>query len=266
MNKQVFRIKTHLFLRLFGIIIGTSIALAAQGQYASKANLHDTGDELIIEYSIANSRPNDRFEIGVIITDENGNTIDAKSFSGDIGKNIQGGLKKILWNYKDDGIEYETRITVRIAYEKLDRGSEVPAAMYKPATKTYSRSGLILQSLALPGLGMTKLKGKPFWIYGAAAYGLAGYSLYNYFINIEGVWKDYENGDATYQDYEAAYDDHINMTLYTACGAAVIWLTDIVLISVSSKSLDQSASRRFQLAPGYDYRTRTPLLTMTYQF
>ena len=267
MKKKVMRIKTYLFPRLLGIIICFSIAFAAEGQTdIKKPDLRVDGSKLIIEYEILNDNPNDRFEIGVIVTDEDGNRIDANSLKGDIGTGIKGGLKKITWEYWKDDIRYETTITVNIEYEKqAGKPVEQPS---KPvsSTKTYSRSGLILQSIALPGLGMTKLKGKPFWIYGVAGYGLGGYALFNYFYNIHSVWKDYENGDASYEDYENAYDDYIYYTLGAAGGAAVIWLTDIVLVTISSKNVNKSAYRNFQIAPGYDYRTQSPLLTMTYKF
>lgn len=257
--------KTNLFPRLLGVIFCASLAFVAKGQFfVTKADLHNEGSKLIIEYQIVNSKPSDRFLIEVFIEDDDGNIIDASSFSGDIGQDVTGGLKRITWEYLKDDIIYETTVTVKIDYKKQNPKAEVPLTINVPSTNSYTRSGLILQSLALPGLGMTKLKEKPYWLYGVAGYGLVGTSIY-FLLKSNSFYNDTYYYDRTSENWDQ-YAKYYNTFLISACGAAVIWLTDLVLISVSSKNMNQFGSGKIQIAPGFDYRSKSTMLSMTYKF
>jgi len=264
MTQDVISTKKHFFSRFIGFIICASIAFTATGQTATKPILKDDGNKLIIEYSIIDSKPGDRFLIKVIITDKDGNIIDTNSLTGDIGSDITRGKKRIEWEYDEDDIVYETTVNVKIGYEQLNQQKEETPPTPAPSTKSYSRSGLIFQSLALPGLGMTKLKEKPYWIYGVIGWGLAGNAAYFGF-KANDYYNSVYNYDRSTENFNQ-YKTYYYTWLFSACGAGAIWLTDLILVSVSSKSLNQYGFKKFHITPGYDYRTRSPLLTMTYKF
>lgn len=251
------------------IFIGISATCISQGRIAlSTPKLEDRGDKLLITYDFINSKPGGVYLVDLIITDDLGNTVYTSSLSGDLGQNIKGGHNKIItWEYLADGVTDEINITVKIVIEEQKSRTTDPSSVSSSSTKTYTRTGLIFQSLALPGLGMTKLKEKPYWIYGIGGYGLLGTSLY--FLNKSNASLDLYNEAEIEQDRDEYYEQYLSehsICIISACGAAAIWLTDLILVSVSSKNINQYADRKIQIAPVYNYRTRSPMLSMTYKF
>ena len=63
------------------------------------------GNQIYITYNIQNSSSSQLFTVRLEITDEGGNLLSAKSFSGDIGARIRGGNNKtIIWDLGADNI------------------------------------------------------------------------------------------------------------------------------------------------------------------
>ena len=228
-----------------------------------------------ITYNINNSKPGETFEVDLVVKDPSGKSVSALTLSGDFGEGVKGGsYKRIIWEFSTDKVTNEKQIIVKLVAAKEQGLSTSPLLSTTPKTKTYTRSGLILQSLALPGLGMTKLKKKPYWIMGVAAYGTLSFSLY-YWYKSELTWDEYLAA-ASGNDFETAvsknnqYQDEYQIALITTCGAAAIWLTDFLIISIASKNMNNSAyinfKKKVQIIPGYDINTRSPMLSMTYKF
>lgn len=223
------------------------------------------GDKLHIYYDILNSQPSDRFDVSLSITDDAGNPIKATSLTGDIGKNIAGGSNKhIIWDIIADRVEVEGDIVV-IA-DLMPAPSEV-----SESGKSFSRSGLIIQSLILPGLGMTRLTGDPHWIRGAVGYGcLAGSVVLNKLAI--STYSDFKNANSIEEansllDKSTQQDNISEVLAYTALG---IWIVDIVWTLVGTSDINkQSASRSargISIGTGFDSYSKTPLLAFTYNF
>jgi hypothetical protein len=119
-------------------------------------------NQLLITYNIDSKSSNDKFNITVVVNRQNGESIQPKSISGDIGDNIRtGNLRRIIWDLGKDALFIDEDISVEV------KGDEI--------IKSLNKSSLMLLSAVLPGLGQTKMTDKPWWIGGIPAYGaLAG--------------------------------------------------------------------------------------------
>ena len=109
---------------------------------------------------------------------------------------------------------------------------------------------------------------------GVAAYGTLSSSIY-YWYKSELTWDEHLEA-ASAGDFETAvsknnqYQDESQIALILTWGAAAIWLTDFLIITIASKNMNNSAyinfNKKVQIIPGYDYLARSPKLTMTYKF
>jgi hypothetical protein len=152
------------FLFLFILFIASKSF--AQDFRITQLKLEFANNQLNITYNIDSNNPNDKFLISVeIIKRQDGESIQPKSITGDIGDNIKSGnYKRIIWDLGKDAIYLDEDITVEIIGDKLDK-----------LLRSYSKGTLMFSSATLPGLGQTKITGKPWWLGGVTAYGaLAG--------------------------------------------------------------------------------------------
>ena len=95
--------------------------------------------------------------------------------------------------------------------------------------KSYNRTSIILQSLPMPGLGLSRITGKPHWLKGVAAYGcLAGSVILNRAaINTyEQIpqYIDWEDKDDLFQQSQKQ-DGFSELLAYAAIG---IWVSDVI--------------------------------------
>ena len=226
------------------------------------------GRSVHIFYNIIDSDPNHRFNVTLLITDTWGEELNVISLSGDVGVNISGGVQKhIVWDTEADHITLDGTIDVQIILEAVpatfpgistnepdlsDLGGTDPLTgedgisknEFMGATglpvkpKTYSRTGLVFQSLLFPGWGLTQVKKKPHWIKGLAGYGCIAGSVY---LNRQAVetyaqidsFQDYQDKDDLYQ--KALKQDNISEVLaYTAAG---IWVVDFIWTLVGTSEL-----------------------------
>jgi len=135
--------------------------------------------------------------------------------------------------------------------------------------KQFSRTGLILQSLAFPGLGLSRYKGSPHWIRGALGYGcLAGSVIMNRAaLATYGDIMDqpgFDAKDVLYQD--ALKLDGISEVL--AYTAIAIWVSDLVWTIVGTSDMDKGLSyqKGLRINSGIDPVSKIPLLAFTYKF
>ncbi|MFO7670821.1 MAG: hypothetical protein R6W31_14280 [Bacteroidales bacterium] len=214
------------------------------------------GNKIHITYDILNSQPSEIFNIQLEIQNEEGAPINAKAFYGDIGGNVSGGTKKsIIWDLEADNIFLNAEIFINIYAEKVILPTQ--------STQGYKRTSLILQSVAFPGLGLTKVKGKPHWIKGLAAYGCLGgaialnrmaISSYDDFLAAETV----DDANALYT--KASRQDVISESLaFVAIG---IWVTDLVWTIIGTSNDHQKIS----FNGGYSAMTHSPIIEISYKF
>jgi len=240
---------------------------------------------LHITYDILNSNPSDEINISVLIRDEDGSEIDAKSFDGDIGVIKDGGYNMhITWDLGKDQIIMDADIFINIIAEIIVpeysiKNSEMElrsedirdSPSYKVAERSYSRGGVILLSLALPGTGLSRVTGNPHWIRGVAGYGcIAGaivlnkqaIKTYDNFTNAKSI----ENANSLLA--ESTRQDNLSEVL--AYSAAGIWVLDIVWNLIGTSDLMNSyrngVDRGISINTSIDPNLGFPLVGINYRF
>jgi len=234
-----------------------------------------------ISYDILNSKTSEFFEIGVDVSDMDGNRIGAHALTGDIGKGVRGGVNKYIhWDlaedhiFKDEKVYFEVyaRAIPQTELVLIDQKGSQPAAGNKEImSKNYSSAGIVLQSLLIPGLGLSRVTGNPHWIRGLTAYGcLAGSVIMN-----RQSYKTY-NGIEDHIDFDDKYDQlqksitQDDVSEFLAYAALGIWATDILWTPVGISSFKKRAmSGNFQgrsVRPGIDPLTYSPTIGIKYSF
>ena len=145
------------------IILASTIQIcrAQSNAEVSSPELTLVNNRVKIRYDILNSKSSEEFRIRLEITDSKGNLIPARTFSGDIGGQIPGGDGKIIsWDFEADSIFLDEEIFVQVfALHEVQAQVEENMPQDK---KSFSRASLIIQSLAFPGLGLTRINpGQP---------------------------------------------------------------------------------------------------------
>lgn len=153
--------RQKLFL-ILAVLFSPSFTFS-QGFQISPPKLEFDGRQLLISYDIINKNAGDQFYVWVEMEKKNGEKINMKTLSGDVGDKISVGMnKKIFWIPEKDSVFLNEEVSVEVKAEKY--------------TKSFNKSSMMLLSTVMPGLGQTKIsKGKPWWLTGVLGYGtLAG--------------------------------------------------------------------------------------------
>ena len=223
-----------------------------------------------------------------------------------MGKHIQGGLIKVIfWDIEADSIFLNEEIfvqvyadpeappvveeTVQVLEETVqdvaDTAQDVERdpplteetnVMEKPtsgsAGKSFNRTGIILQSVLLPGLGLSRVNaGQPHWIRGVAGYGcIAGTLIFNKKA-VTSEESYLESDDSNERDIffaDAVRQDNISEVLaYTAIG---IWVADLVwtILGTTDLNMDQSSAnyKGFSIGTTVEPVSSVPLLALRYKF
>ena len=250
------RISLYPLLAIF-FTAGT-VCSAQPGSTITNPTLELRDNQIHIIYDILNSDSTDLYNIRLEITDSAGQVLDAHTLSGDIGTQVPGGEeKRIIWNFQADNIHIDGDFYIQI-YAVGDR-------------KQYTRTSLVLQSLALPGLGLTRVRGTPHWIRGVAGYGcIAGSVIMNR--AAISTYEDYkdpgsaENAGSLLE--QATRQDQISEVL--AFAAIGIWVTDLVWTFIGTSDMKNRGSvserKGLSVGPGYKPDLQMPMLTFRYRF
>jgi hypothetical protein len=242
------------------------------------------GNVIHIYFDILNSSPDEKYFISVDIKDEAGNPINPHALDGDIGVIEDGaGTKEITWNLKGDHVFLDAYIFVQINAKIIPS----PKPVVKEPEETpvheeqvdetaapseeFNRAGIILQSLAFPGLGLSRLTGKPHWLRGVAGYGcIAGSVLMNRLaIHTFNEIEDLVYFDEINETYDKSLqqDQLSGIFFYTAIG---IWVSDIVWTLVGTSDLKMrtysGASRGFSFGSNIDPVAIVPMVSVRYRF
>ncbi|MFH0758567.1 MAG: hypothetical protein V2B15_14865 [Bacteroidota bacterium] len=244
-----------------------------------------------IEFDLLNSTRSEKFTIRLDITYENGEKVPASSLSGDIGEGVTGGgNKQIIWDMEADSIFLDGDIFVEVyaqpeappvavvpsETQRDEAGPEVkePAREKSETTaqKEYNRTLIIAQSLAFPGLGLSRINpGKPHWLRGVAGYGCLAGSVY---LNRKS-WSTYQNyldpehPDAKDDVFDQAYDTKRTSQIlgYAALG---VWVVDIAwtILGTSEKKQNQVSdhAKGFSIGTSVEPVSNVPLIAMRYVF
>ena len=206
------------------------------------------GNTVHIFYDILESESSDKFIVSIDITDKEGNNIDARALEGDIGKDVTSGDNKhITWDLEVDKIYLNTQIFFEIHATLVPRPEPVVVQPEKETpisdvSQSYSRADIILQSIALPGMGMSRLTGKPHWIRSVAGYGCIAGSiiLYQQARNSYNSVEDYPSFEDKRDLYETSIrqDNFSEVLAYAAIG---IWVTDIIWTVIGTSDLNKKS-------------------------
>jgi hypothetical protein len=173
--------KQKLYLLLFFLFL--VFKSFSQGFELTRPRLLIDGNQLIIFYDIISKNSNDQFYIWVEIRKANGESIETKTFSGNIGANVKAGKdKKIIWTPEQDSIYLDEDIFVEVKAEKY--------------IKSFNKGSLMLKSAVFPGWGQTEISnGKPLWFAGIAVYGTlaGGYIYHKKYLNSYDSYKTEED-------------------------------------------------------------------------
>ena len=286
--------KTILCLLFFGIFLMDPACYAQTVVKISDPRLEIRDNTLHISYDLLNSDPSEKYIIGIEITDEDGNLVNASALDGDIGPVEDGGRdKQITWNLEVDNVFINAYLYVKINAEVIlppepeivqlneqdddsnDPGPEKEISIIEPATegKTtgYNRTSLVLQSLLMPGLGLSRLTGNPHWIRGAAGYGFFAGSIV---LNRKAIntMNSIDDLDDT-NDIKEAFNKSVNqdnvseLFAYAAIG---IWVTDIIWTLVGTSDLKKlplySEARGLSFRCNLDPVSNVSLVSMSYRF
>lgn len=230
------------------------------------------GNLIYISFDIPGSTSSERYDVRIEITDSNGNLVNARALEGDIGENILGGGEKtIVWKFGEDRADLSDEISFQL-YATKESDKEEIQDMEDIPSMSYNKVGLIAKSLALPGLGLTRMtNGKPHWIKGITGYGcIAGSIIFNRkAINTFDHYLSPSSDEFAMDLYDASKrQDNISEILaYSAVG---IWVTDIMWTLISASRLDKTNyngnTGGFSVGTGFASTSGAPLLCFRYLF
>lgn len=270
-------VKARLLIILCMVCFFTSLC-GQQAIVVSEPVLSLKNGRVHIEFQLLNSSRSETFTVRAVITDQGGNSIQAKSLSGDLGKGVSGeGNKRIIWDIEADSIFLDEDIFVEIyALPETPAIAVIPpeeeVREKSSSGKKLNRTALIAQSLAFPGLGLTRLNpGSPHWLRGVAGYGcLAGSIYFN-----RRAWSNYqdylgsENPTNVDDLFNKAYNEKktSGILAYTALG---IWVLDLAwtIIGTSGMNSDQLSMKQKKLSIGTTLEpvSNIPLIALRYKF
>ncbi|MCK5134514.1 MAG: hypothetical protein KAR19_01905 [Bacteroidales bacterium] len=173
-------------------------------------------------------------------------------------------------------VETEEPIVVETEEPIVVETEETPAvragAESGSVNKEYNRTSIILQSVAFPGLGLSRTNpGQPHWIRGIAGYGCIAGSIYfnSKAVSSYQAYKNTDNQDEVDNLFnQAVKQDNISEALaFIAIG---IWVTDLVWTIAGTSGLknDQISGdlKRFSIGTTVEPVSSVPLIAFRYRF
>ncbi len=178
-------------------------------------NFSNNNDRIEITYDIINFKPFDEFFITLSGYNKNGERLNINSLSGDLS-NVKGGnSKKIIWDSKRDGYQFDEKIYFNIvATKKIN----IPFGTH------------VIKSIAFPGWGDINLKSKrkATLLYGLSGFALIGTSV---LLNQQAIqsYSSYEKSFDVNQSNKY-YNDAVlkrNLSRIAALSATLVWTIDL---------------------------------------
>jgi hypothetical protein len=243
------------FSFLIPVMIFFSPQILGQSFLITQPVLHFDNSALYISYDIVSKSKSDQFYVWVEIKKKNGESVRARSLSGDIGEKINSGIdKKIVWIPEKDSVYLDEDVTVEIKAEKY--------------IKTFNKGSAILMSAALPGLGQTKIyNGKPYWLAGVAAYGAiaGGIIAYNSSMNSYDLYKAEEDVAKREDLYDKA-QKQMGASQALIISGAIAWAANIIWVALVPVRYESLKNVNFSLNQASGNRSGTMLLTFRLNF
>ncbi|MCP4310822.1 MAG: hypothetical protein GY790_06130 [Bacteroidetes bacterium] len=264
-------------LRLFLQIILFLICINFNGYGQDTADISTPslqliGDKVSIRYDINSHSNNNQYNIWIKVYDSNGNSLNARSLTGDIGHKVDGGKgKEIIWDPKADNIALDEGISVEV-FAELEES--IPVTKTDKSTSNHAQvktASIMVQSLLFPGIGLSRVTGKPHWIKGVVGYGCIGGSIvlnrmaHSTYTNEYLSASDITDRELRYE--KSISQDNLSKTLaYSAIG---VWIIDIawnVLGVAKLNNKSSSAQNSITVEPYYEFELKAPMVALRYTF
>ena len=187
------------FITIVVFICSGGRCIAQPDANIANTSIQLKGDQVHITYDILSKDPNLRFEVWLEISESDGRSLEVNALTGDIGPGISPGMNKvIIWDPAADSIFLNMQIDIQVFAKK---------AVFVGRVNELNRSVVIIQSVLLPGLGLSKVTGKPHWIKGVLGYGCIGGSIA---LNKMAVasYNDYSSADSS-EDANLLWDSTV---------------------------------------------------------
>lgn len=263
-NKIFMKLKLLVCISLFGLVFSHpcfSQIIVDSKATATNVDFNLINEELVITYDIINSKPGELFLVKISILTEDGKTINAKSFRGDIGEKISGGMgKKIVWEISKDIAFLDNKINVQV--EAINQNPKI--------IQPCSKGKALLLSTFYPGLGSSKVTLKGYHlIKGVIGYGaIAGSFVFRSKADKSSIDYDNATTSADRDKYYNLYQDQKQLSTVLLYGAGAVWLLDYVTVLVSeNRSLNKGfKSKLVYLGPSIGSSLYSTGFTMIYKF
>ncbi len=216
-------------------------------------------NDVHISYDLENRSGDETFYVWIEITDNKGNQLLVNALRGDIGYRVKGvGSKKIIWDPGADSIFLDTMLYVQVFADQSHNELQ------------FNRTGLIFQSLAFPGLGLSRTSGNIHLIKGISAYAcLSGSIVFNRLA--VATYRDYGGADNPQEAEELLQTTRSQRRISQALAftAAGIWVTDLVWTVAGTSNLKKPSllsEYGVRVGSSFNHSIKTPLLQITYTF
>jgi len=282
----------------------SSVLCSAQSVKVSDPRPELRGNTIYIYYDIIGSDSSEEFLVSLLVLEKNGQEIPARSLSGDIGESVYGGKDKVIkWDLSSDQVEMEAQIFFKVLVKRIlppepvvvlpppieekteeevlsqvagngeeelqEVGdTEEPAReRVNEKIKEFSRVGIVAQSLVVPGLGLSRITGKPHWLRAVAGYGcIAGSVILNRkaistYDKIPGV----ENPDFKEKLYQESLTQDLSSEIL-AYTAVAIWVSDLVWTLLGTSDLNKMTGHGLSFMSVIDPVTSVPLVGLKIRF
>lgn len=215
MNKQL----------LLVLLCFVCFGLFAQSPKISNIDFDYMNQSITITYFITGSAS--KYNITPEIFKSNGTKISASSFSGDMVSVTAGSQRKIVWDFRKDGVELENQISVKLT------------AVSQPEI---SLSAHLVKSGLFPGWGDYRLRAPyRYWICGAAFYGGLGISslFASSAVSSYNKYSNSTNPDDASHYYNSALSKRGTALIFLGTSVA-IWSLDMFFVAKRVKKIKSS--------------------------
>lgn len=194
----------------------------SQGYMITPPKLEFDGKQLLISYDVINKNEGDQFYVWIEMEKKNGEPIQIKALTGDVGDNIKGGKnKQITWIPEKDFIFLNEEVFVEVKAEKY--------------IKSFNKGSMMLFSTAMPGLGQTKIsRGKPWWLTGVAAYGAlaGGFIVHTNYVKTYDSYRT-EEDPSKRSDLLTKAQNQTNTSGALIISGAALWAANICWVALT---------------------------------
>lgn len=237
------------------VVLFISSGLYAQDFSISSPKLSFDGSQLTISYDLLSGSASDKFFVWIEIEKTNGELLQIRSVSGDVGDNINSGnSKKIIWHPEKDSLFLNESVLVAVKAEKY--------------IKSFNKGSAILLSTVMPGLGQTRIsRGKPWWLTGVSSYGLltGGFITHKNYTNTFDSYRLEEDPVHRSELYGKA-QKQLNLSNTLIISGAAIWAANLIWVTVIPNRYQSLKHLSLSVNKSSTPLKPSPLITMQINF